>query len=238
MPQIEEHPQADIDNDGQTSSVKPADPEKKWGWLKITLILVVIGGFGYCASGVIKKQSRMAAMTTASSNMRSVFYLMVEFDGDFGHFPDDKSALYGHTGDYSNDYFAQFLHHGYTTSEEVFYAKGGSLVLNKPDNDISSPERMLEAGECGFAYYKGMSTRDYSSRPLLFAPMTGKGFKFNRKIYNGLAIVLHLDGSVKHYSIDENGDAVLPSGKKLFEGGKGSPWGDKGPDAKNLLFPK
>ncbi len=68
--------------------------------------------------------------------------------------------------------------------------------------------------------------------------MTGKGFKFNPKPYNGLAMVLRIDGAVKHYPIDKNGDAILPNGKKLFEGGKGSVWGEKGPEAKNLLFPK
>ncbi len=162
--------------------------------------------------------------------MKSLFYLMVEFDGDFGHFPDDRSAVGGFKGPYSNDYLAQFLHHGYTTSEEVFYAKGGSSVMNKPDNDISSPERVLEAGECGFAYYKGMSTNDDSGRPLICTPMTGEGVKFDPKPFGGKALVLRIDGTVKIYDIDKNGDVVLPNGKKLFEGGADTVWGPKGPD--------
>ena len=102
---------------------------------------------------------------------------------------------------------------------------------------MTSKTKTLEAGECGFAYYKGMSTSENTGRPLLCAPMTGK-VKFNPKVYNGLALVLRTDGSVKHYPIDENGDAILPNGKKLFEGGKESVWSEKGPDAKKLLFPK
>ena len=192
---------------------------------------------------VIASQRRKADLTQATSNAKQLFYLMVEFDQDWGEFPNDATSkndkdLLGYTGKNSNDYLGQFIAGGYTSSEEIFFAKGGAPTDKKPDSDIATKAKTLEAGECGFAYYKGMSTSDNSGRPLLCAPMTGKGFKFNPKTYNGLALVLRMDGAVKHYPIDENGDAILPNGKKLFEGGKETVWGIKGLDAKNLLFPK
>ena len=192
---------------------------------------------------MIAAQRRKADLTQATSNAKQLFYLMVEFDQDWGEFPNDDTAkndvdLKGYTGKHSNDYLGQFIAGGYTKSEEIFFAKGGAPTKKKPDNDISTKAKTLEAGECGFAYYKGMSTSNHSRRPLLCAPMTGKGFKFNPKTYNGKALVLSIDGSVQHLLIDENGDAIMRNGKKLFEGGKDTAWGVKGPDLKNLVFPK
>lgn len=193
--------------------------------------------------GYIANQRRKADMTQAISNAKQLFYLLIEFDQDWGEFPNDDTAkededLKSFTGKYSNDYLGQFIGGGYTRSEEIFFAKGGSTTDKKPDNDTTTRKKTLEAGECGFAYYKGMSTSDHSGRPVLCAPMTGKGFKFDPKPYNGKAIVLRIDGAVKIYTIDENGDAVSATGKKIFEGGKDSVWGEKGPDIKNLVFAK
>lgn len=193
--------------------------------------------------GKILEKRKKADMITAMNNSKKLFFLMVEFDQDFGSFPNDDTAnddddLKNYKGKHSNDYLGQFIAGGYTLSEEIFHAKGGSNTVKKPDNDISTKAKTLEAGECGFAYVKGLSTSDHSGKPLLLAPMTGKGFKFDPEPYNGKAIVLRIDGSVKIYQIDANGDVVLPNGKKLFEGGKDTVWGEKGLDAKSLLFPK
>ena len=137
-------------------------------------------------------------MTEATSNAKQVFYLLVEFDQDYGEFPGDATAilhknesgeayldLRAFKGRYSNDYLGQLIAAGYTKSEEIFYGKSSSLTSKKPDNVIDSPERILEAGECGFAYYKNSSTSDNSGRPILMGPMLGKGQAFNLKPYDG-----------------------------------------------------
>lgn len=192
--------------------------------------------------GILLAQRKKAEMTQAISNSKQIYYLMIEFDGDYGEFPSDSTegedGMKGYKGKHSNDYFGQFFAGGYTKSEEIFYAKGGAPTTKKADNDTSTKAKTLAAGECGFAYYKGESTSSNSGKPLVFAPMTGKGFKFDPKPYGGKAVVLHIDGSVRAYEIDKNGDARMRNGKKLFDAGVDTVWGEKGPDAKNLVFPK
>ncbi|MBT8043406.1 MAG: hypothetical protein KJO79_00525 [Verrucomicrobiae bacterium] len=194
--------------------------------------------------GMFAKQKRKAEMTRTTMKAKQIFYLMMAFDQDWGVFPNDATAnndvsLKGYTGKYSNDYLGQLVAGGYTKAESIFFVKGGSQTeLKKPDEDVTTKAKTLAAGECGFAYYKGLSTRKSARLPLLMTPMTGKGFKFDPKPYDGMAVVLHVDGSVQHYQIDENGDAVRGNGKKLFEGGEGNPWGSKGPELKNLMLPR
>lgn len=62
-----------------------------------------------------REQQKKAARTEAMSNLRSVFYLMVEFDQDYGAFPGDGTAVDALSpcrGEYSNDYFRQLLEGG------------------------------------------------------------------------------------------------------------------------------
>ena len=68
--------------------------------------------------------------------------------------------------------------------------------------------------------------------------MTGKGTKFDPEPFGGKAIVLRIDGSVKMYEIDKNGEVVLENGKELFENGVNTIWGKSGFKAEMLVFPK
>ena len=204
----------------------------------LTLIIAVLAAM---ATPVIMKQQKKAAMSEATSNAKQLFLLMIEFDQDYGEFPSDEIAtddLEGYTGTSSNDYLAQLIGAGYTVSEEIFYAKGGLSTDKKPDNDISTHSAILNAGECGFAYIKNQSTSDNSGRPLLLAPMTGKGLKFDPEPFGGKAVVLHIDGAVKQYRIDGNGDIVIPDGRKFWAGGPNDVWGPEGFNEDDLVFPK
>lgn len=206
--------------------VKPNQKPKPEGYLKL-----------------FHTQKKKRDLIQATNNAKQLFLLMIEFDQDFGAFPNDDTAaadndLKKYKGAYSNDYLGQFLAGGYIASEKIFFAKGGSRADRQPDNDFSTQEKTLQGGECGFAYIKDQSTSNHSGRPLLCAPMTGKGYKFDPKPYNGKAVVLRIDGSVRHYPINEDGDVVLPNGKKLFEGGAGTVWGENGPQKGMLVFPK
>lgn len=188
-------------------------------------------------------QRKKAEMTKAMMNAKQLFLLMVEFDQDFGAFPNDETAeadqdLNGYQGKFSNDYLGQLIAGGYTHSEEIFYAKGGSSTDQKPDNQFRTKAQTLAAGECGFAYVKGQSVSNNTGRPLLCAPMTGKGVKFDPKPYSGKAVVLRIDGSVKTYTINKDGEVILPNGKGLFENGAGTVWGENGFKKEMLVFPK
>jgi len=231
--------------------VKNKYASSAWAWVLCVFALASVGlfssvsaqqgkkGSGYL--GLLMKSKTNAYAQAATNNAKQLFLLLFEFDQDFGEFPSDKTAvgdLAAYKGEHANDYLGQLIAGGYTKSEEIFYVKGGAATVKKPDNDISTKDKTLEAGECGFAYYKGQSTAANGKLPLLMTPMMGQGFTFDPKPFKGIAIVLHLDGSIARYAIDEQGDAVLKNGQKLFAGGAGTAWGAKGPDAKRLVFSK
>ncbi|MFK7910871.1 MAG: hypothetical protein AB8F34_09725, partial [Akkermansiaceae bacterium] len=151
--------------------MKPPHKKHRSGspWLVIILVFIVIAALYAISTPHIHGCGRKATMTEAVNNAKQVYYLMIEFDGEYGEFPSNATAinhkgvhgkpdidLRGFKGEYANDYLGQFIAAGYTSSEEIFYAYGASD--KKPDNDISPPEKILEAGECGFAYVKNQST--------------------------------------------------------------------------------
>lgn len=185
---------------------------------------------------------------TSISNSKQIHLLLIEFDQDFGEFPSDQTAaadpdLNAYCGEYSNDYLGQFIAGGYVKSEEIFYAKGGSGSHNelkhRPDNDFSTREKTLEAGECGFAYVKGVNAEPaHPETPILMAPMYGDGYQFNPDIYDGKAMALLVNGAAKMYRIDKNHHAMIGGGKTLFEGGKDTVWGEKGFDQLRLCYAK
>ncbi|MGB0992312.1 MAG: hypothetical protein ACPG32_07555 [Akkermansiaceae bacterium] len=181
--------------------------------------------------------------TQTINNAKQIFYLLVDFDQEYGAYPSDATAkedpkFAGFTGKYSNDYFGQFFAGGFTKSEQIFYAAGGSKTKKKPDNLIANKKQILSAGECGFTYIKGLSTASDTRLPLLCAPMTGKGTQFDPKPYNGVAIVLFCDGSVQALEIDKNGEARRRDGTKLFSNGVRSPWAKIKFKQDRLAFPK
>jgi hypothetical protein len=210
------------------------------GYISIALTLIIVP-LAAIATPVIMKTQKKANMITASTNAKQVFMLMVDFDQEYEAFPGDETAideLAGYTGKSSNDYLAQFFIAGYTNSEEMFYVKGGSSTDKKPDNIINTCSSILSSGECGFAYIKNQSTSHNSGRPLLLAPMTGNGLKFDPEPFGGYAIVLRIDGAVKRYRIDENGDLVMPDRRKFWAGGVDTVWGAEGFNEEDLVFPK
>lgn len=208
--------------------------------VELLVVIAIIAALAAMATPVIMKQKKKADMTTATNNAKQIFLLMVDFDGDFGAFPNDDTAaadsdLRQYTGSFSNDYMGQFIAGGYVESEEIFYAKAGSVsdATKKPDNDFSNKLKTLEAGECGFSYVQDQSSSNNSGRPVLMAPMSNKS-KFKEDPYGGKAVVLRIDGSVQQYRISkQNQEAKLPSGKTLFETGTGSVWGNDTPRVLN-----
>jgi hypothetical protein len=219
------------------------NPWLQWG--VGVLVLLVLWAMGTPAA---TRCGRSSAMTEAASNAKQLFYLLVEFDQEFGQFPGDATAilhegvnggdidLRSFKGEYSNDYLAQFIEVGYTKSEDIFYARGGTGNPSKPDNDIGSRDKMLAEGECGFAYVKGLSTTSHTGSPLLCAPMYGDGYKFNTDIYQGKGVILRVDGAVKQYRLNKDRHAVIGRAKTLFQGGKGTVWGEKGFDSERLCY--
>jgi hypothetical protein len=208
----------------------------------VCVVVVIIVGL-MVFSPVVMKSSKKAPMITATSNAKQVFYLLVEFDQEYGSFPNNQTAkakpeLNAYCGEYSNDYLGQLLAVGYCKSEEIFYAKGGSSNQHRPDDDISTRAKTLEEGECGFAYIKGLGSDSHTGTPVLLTPMYGDGYKFNTEVHKGKAVVLRVDGAVKQYRLDENHHVRIGKGRTLFGGGKDTVWGEKGFDSENLCYAK
>jgi prepilin-type N-terminal cleavage/methylation domain-containing protein len=206
--------------------------------VELLVVIAIIAALAAMATPVILKQKKKADMTEAVNNAKQIFYLMIEFDGDFGEFPSDaSSADIDTTGtgitlgtSTSNDFFKQFIAGGYTKSEEIFYAK--STITKKPDNVLKGDA--LEAGECGFAYVANQSTSVNSGRPLVMAPMEESGEFFNPDPYDNKAVVLRIDGSVKQLRVNQAKKAVLTGADTLFDTGEDTVWGSDGYESGNL----
>ncbi len=193
---------------------------------------------------MVVRSMRKSGLATAAHNSKQLHLALFEFDQDYGFFPGDQAAEMEdgypqHRGEYSNDYFKQLFENGNITSEENFYARGGSRDQRQPDGDVSSMDRAIEAGECGFAYVKNMDTSSYDpSTPLLLASMYGDGYKFNTDVYRGRAMVLSIDGSVKQYALNDDHEALADDGSELFGDRKNMTWGKTGFDPDHLCYAK
>jgi len=214
-------------------------PEKGYGVFNITSIATLAS----MTTPVIIKQQKKASTMEAVTNAKQLFYLLTDFDQEYGEFPSRNTAKEfpgSPKGNSSNALFRQFFLGRITMSEAIFYAKGAGI--HRPDNRIGTSAnhyaQALTPGECGFTYITGQASDSNSGRPILCAPMTGHGVKFDPIPYGGKAIVLRIDGAVKLYQINANGDVILPNGKKLFENGKNTVWGVDGFKPEMLAFPE
>lgn len=201
------------------------------------VIVLVVLALWAMATPVVLKSAKKSAESEAMSNAKQLHYLLREFEEDYGMYPCDETAKnnlveYGTADGSSNDYLGQLFEGGYTRSEEIFYAKGGSESAGKPDNVIMQSgggidrDELLKAGECGFAYMKGLNSRMHSKLPVLMTPMR-EGGRVEYDVHAGKCVVLFLDGSVNLLDVDRKTErAVLEGGSTLFCAGEGTPWGD------------
>ncbi|MBK1790881.1 prepilin-type N-terminal cleavage/methylation domain-containing protein [Persicirhabdus sediminis] len=210
--------------------------------VELLVVIAIIAALAAMSSPMIIKMKKKGDLATTTGNAKQIYGALLEFDNRKGAFPNDVTAqddvdLNGYSGPYSNDYLGQLLASGMTDSETIFYAKGGTELDRKPDNDFSSRARTLEPGECGFAYVKNLNTSRNSQVPVLMAPMEQNGQKFKRDPYDGLAVVLRLDGSVSSLELSKDGRAKAGR-RTLFDDGSDTPWGANGFNSNNLLKPR
>ena len=222
-------------------------------WLKVMLSVGVLLICVVALTPYLMEQTKKVAITKATSHTKLLYYLMLDFDSEYGEFPNDRTAardtkLNGYSGEYSNDYLGQFVAASYIDSEVIFYAKGPYNRGSKPDNVISPKEEILKEGECGFAYNKGYSTASNSGIPLLMSPMYGDGYKFDPYLFDNKGVVLRIDGSVKQLKLNDDRHAILPNFQRfnetasdaptLFQTGPDSVWGEQRHDPSNLVYAK
>lgn len=186
-----------------------------------TLIIGVAMLAGLTAPMVIR-QRKKADQTEAVSNARSMGFALLEFQNDYGGFPDastarllaDRTSTPEISGSSSNARFRQLFGAGITQGENLFYAKSDGT--RKPDG-ITTGDQALAPGECGFAYIENIRTDDGVPRPLVMAPFYKGKAIFDPMPFDNKAVILWSDYSVRSLPIDRITREVILDGQNLLD---------------------
>ncbi len=218
-------PQPPPDAPAPPPSEAALSSRRKMGWLWfVGLGSCVVLVLGLLAAPMFSRRGyRRPYQTEAVNNARQIGIALIEFESDYGKFPDpstiaavrsktDTTLNLGTVS--SNDYFRQLLGSQIAQSEAMFYAKTASS--RKPDG-VFTGTHALEKGECGFTYFLGANTKtDTPNRPLLAVPMIPGTDRFDPKPFEGKAVILTMDCSVRALNIDKDGHAIL-DGRNLMD---------------------
>ncbi len=186
---------------------------------------VAIMGIAFLAgltAPMIIRQRKKAEQTMAISNARSVGLALFEFESEYGAFPNDETAAKvaeatdssKETGNSSNARFRQLIRSGISPSETMFYSR--TEGTQKPDNQTSGSQA-LEKGECGFAYVENLDPKDKTPRPIAMTPFILGTDQFDTKPFDGKAVILWTDNSVKSLPIDRATGEVIYNGMNLLD---------------------
>jgi len=202
--------------------------------LGIFILLGLIASFFIWQDARMRKKGRSGDWVEATSNARQIGLALFEFETEYGEFPSpttrplvekDVGAIIDLSGTSSNALFRQIFAVEITQSESMFYAKIKDSI--RPDGDIT-PGNILEPGECGFSYISGLSFKDDPTAPIVLTPVIPGTTKFDPKPFDGKAVVLHIDNSVRTYDIKKDGH-IYRDGINLLSP-KHPIWKGKAPD--------
>lgn len=188
---------------------------------------------------IIRSHKKME-MTQAISNSKQIYLVLLDFENDYGNFPDDETEakyedLDAFRGPHSNDYLGQLIAGGYTKSEEIFYAFDKRYSA-KPDDVIFPREEILQKGECGFGYIRveekiegkslvrGLSTDDNGGLPILVAPIVDVDGRIEPRSYKERGVYLRVDGSARSERLDSY-NKIRVGPQTLFDTGADTVWG-------------
>lgn len=210
--------------------------------LVVIAIIVALAGLSVPA---ILRQKKKADMVQATNNAKQIYMLLVDFDQDYGSFPDPSTATAVEStagtappsGTDANSILAQLIVGGFVQSEEIFFTK--TPYTKKPDN-VTNGDKVLEKGECGFGYVMttgnaAMSTAANAGRCVLVTPLLNASASesFDPDPFDGKAVVLRIDGSAKAESIvrgeTNKGKVSVGNSQTLLSTGTNSVWGDTTP---------
>ncbi|MGB6222068.1 hypothetical protein [Haloferula sp.] len=216
-----------------------AEKSKGWNWGMIVVGVFVVFVLAGLSAPMVLRCKKAPERTQAISNAKQVGLALLEFDQEFGSFPDEETAAMVKkssetkldlSGTSSNAMFRQLIAFG-IQSEDIFYCLHPEGI-RKPDRKMG-PGKALEAGEVGFSYLmngnEGQNTSDNPGRAVLAAPMKIGTEEFWSKPYQGKAVILRLDNSVDAPLIRKaDGKVSVGNGKTLFDTGPETVWGNDG----------
>lgn len=190
---------------------------------KILGISLIVGILALVSRPAVIRCTKDPRMTEALNNVRQLRLALMNFEAEYGSFPDEATMLKLVTEKgidafpltFSNDYLRQLVASG-LASEQPGYSRHDSLPSHKPDGVIAPLEQAFGPGECGFAYIAGLTSRDAPDTPLLVAPLIPGTYRFDPKPFAGRAIVLKLGGSATTRAIREDGLVSIGGGRTLF----------------------
>lgn len=189
------------------------------GYLGVFVFIAMLAGL---TAPLVIRQRKKADQTQAMSNARSFSLSLMEFETEYGKYPnaDTASAVATATkgtpitGVSSNARFRQLFQAGMTQSEVIFYAK--SAGSRKPDGDISG-DNALAPGECGFGYIENIRTDDGAARPLAMAPFKPGTTEFDPMPFDGKAVILFSDNSLRSLDIERLSGEVMLEGRNILD---------------------
>lgn len=194
------------------------------------IALTFLAIFAFVFHSYIQKQRSAANCQQAINNMRSLSCAFLEFDQEYGAYPNDETAravlestgtdLLALTGPYSNSYFRQLIAYG-IQSEQIFYATHPEGI-HKPDSIMKPPSQALAPGEVGMSYVYGLNSSSDPRLPLLLAPMKSGTHLAWRGPYHKKAAVLllHRGDDPFHnppFDLDRRGQILLADGSLLLD---------------------
>jgi hypothetical protein len=185
----------------------------------IGTVIVGIAFLAGLAAPLVIRQRKKADQTEAISNLRSLGLALFEFENEYGSYPNDATAPVVAKatdsdliqGKSANARFRQLIRANFTQSEMLFHARLPGI--RKPDNRIDG-DHALEPGECAYAYIESSFT---GPRPLAIAPLVPGTDRFDPKPFDGKAVILWTDNSVRSLPIDRKSGQVMLDGKPLFD---------------------
>lgn len=206
--------------------------------VELLVVIVIIAALAGLSAPMILRQQKAAARTEAINNAKQMGLALLEFDQEFGSFPDDTTAdlvadATGYqgtlTGSTSNDYFRQLIAYG-IQSEDIFYTR--TSYTRKPDNVINN-DSALEAGEVGFGFIMldqgvAQNTSGNPGRPVLATPLLDaqSNWEFDPDPYGAKAVILNLDNSAEAPTIRGTDKKVtVGGGRTLEQTGEDTVWG-------------
>lgn len=209
--------------------------------VELLVVIVIIAALAALTAPQVIKMKKKGDLADSTNNARQLGLGLAQFDADVGGYPDEDSveaveALTGEDstvqldGNDSNAYFRQLIVAGVVDSEQPFFART-TYTKSKPD-DLMKGDEMLKGGEVGFGYImksQGKSISIGAGKPVAAAPLKegNSDGAMETDPYDGKAIVLFSDSSVKALNIRKSDSkAMLPSKKHILEGGsEDSIWG-------------
>ncbi len=206
--------------------------------VELLVVMVIIAALAGLSAPVIMKQRKNADRTEATNNIRQIGLSLMEFDAEYGSFPDNNTAEdvkdatgteLNFSGSFSNDYFRQLLAAG-LKSEKPFYCK--TAYTRKPD-DIINQTKALEGGEVGFGYImlsltEGQNSSGNPGRPVVVSPLYNAltDWTFDPDPYGDKAVVLRLDNSATSMTVrTDNKYVMVGGGRRLQDVGDQTVWG-------------